>query len=336
MSRPLRLGTRGSRLALRQTDLVAAALGARHSGLSVERRIITTIGDRILDAPLSRIGDKGLFTKELDLALIADEIDLAVHSLKDLPTRVPEELTIGAILEREDPRDALVSTKDATLDTLASGARVGTSSLRRRAQLLALRPDLEVVDLRGNVPSRLGAVDRGDVDAIVLARAGLVRLGLGDRITETLGPDRMLSAVGQGAIAVVIRRGDAAAARLAAAIDHAPTRLAVWAERSLLRRLEGGCQVPIGALARLEGTRLVLGGLVADLDGTRILRSTEDGPIEPPARQDPDAAESRAAAVGERLAETLIGMGAKAILERIFADARAVPRPLPSGGGPDE
>ena len=322
-ARAVKVGTRGSRLALEQADLVGARLTASNPALKVERCIIKTVGDKILDTPLSQIGDKGLFTKELDLALLRGEIDLAVHSLKDLPTMIPDELTIGAIVEREDPSDALISASGENLDALPRGATVGTSSLRRRSQLLALRRDLAVVNLRGNVPSRLEKLERGQVDAIVLARAGLVRLGLGAKITEVIGPDRMLSAVGQGAIAVVIRRNDMQAAELTSTMDHRPSRLAVWAERAFLRRLEGGCQVPIGALGRFDGDQLRLEGLVADLDGTKVIRSREEGSA---------TNEAQAAMLGERLAQTLINLGAGTILERIFAEARPFPRPSPSGG----
>src|SRR5262245_60057933 len=200
---PLRVGTRGSRLALRQTDEVVALITAAHPDLAIEQVIVKTVGDRILDAPLSKIGDKGLFTKELDAALERDEIDLAVHSLKDLPTDTAPALAIAAVLEREDPADVLIASSGAALDDLPGGARVGTSSLRRRAQLLALRPDLAIADLRGNVTTRIERAKRGEYDAIVLARAGVARLGLLSHVTEEFGPDRMLPAVGQGAIAVV-------------------------------------------------------------------------------------------------------------------------------------
>jgi len=298
----LRIGTRGSRLALWQADHVSARLAEAWPGLRIERVIIKTTGDKILDAPLSKIGDKGLFTK-----------DLAVHSLKDLPTRIPDGLALGAVLEREDPSDALISPSGRTLEELPEGARVGTSSLRRRSQLLALRPDLEIVDLRGNVPTRIEKAERGEYDAIVLARAGVKRLGYLSKVTEVLGPDRILSAVGQGAIGIEIRAGDASVVGSVSPLDHRDTRFAVGAERALLRRLEGGCQVPIGALGRLRGARLRLDGLVADLDGRTLFRATEEG----------DAiSEEAAAAIGLRLAERLLDMGAREVLERILATAR--------------
>ncbi len=258
----LRAGTRGSRLALWQTDLVASRLRQAWPGLQVERVLITTLGDRVSDVPLPRIGDKGIFTRELEDALRAGTIDLAVHSLKDLPTELPPGLVIAAILERADPRDALVGPSPVTIDTLRAGARVGTSSLRRRAQLLARRPDLDVRDLRGNVPTRVDKVLAGDLDAAVLALAGLTRLGLSDHVVEVFGTDVMLPAPGQGALAVEIRADDQRTAAWVAPLDDRDTRLATTAERTMLAQLEGGCQAPIGALAtfadvgilRLEGT----------------------------------------------------------------------------------
>jgi len=205
----IRLGTRGSRLAMRQADEVMKRLAEANPGVEIQRVILKTVGDKILDTPLSKIGDKGLFTKELDIALHREKIDLAVHSLKDLPTQLPDDLLIGAVLEREAPNDALISASRKRLADLPAGARVGTSSLRRRSQLLALRRDLNIVDLRGNVPTRLERAEKGEFDAIVLALAGLTRLGLASRVTEVLGPDRILPAVGQGAIAVQHRAGDA-------------------------------------------------------------------------------------------------------------------------------
>ena len=314
MTATVRIGTRGSRLALAQVDIVSALLAAAHPGLDVEREIIKTTGDKILDTALSRIGDKGLFTKELETALLEGRIDLAVHSLKDVPTKLPDGLVLGAILEREDPSDALVGPAGTTLDGLPRGARIGTSSLRRTAQLRALRPDLEVLDLRGNVPTRIDKVDRGEYDAIVLARAGLVRLGLAARIAEVVPMDRLLPAVGQGAIAIEIRADDPATAARIAVLDHTPTRRSVMAERALLARLEGGCQVPIGAHGRAEGDRMVLDGLVAAVIGSPCLRTRVEAPL---VSIDDDAA---AAALGREAAERLLAMGAGAILEEIARD----------------
>jgi hydroxymethylbilane synthase len=328
---PLRIGSRGSRLALWQAEHVRALLGRAAPGQEVRLVTVKTTGDRILDAPLSRIGDKGLFTKELEAALLEREIDVAVHSLKDLPTKLPPELAIGAIIEREDPRDALIGPAGKTLASLPAGARIGTSSLRRRAQILALRADLVVEDLRGNVPTRIEKLGDGKVDAIVLARAGLVRLGLDSRITEVLPPDRMLPAVGQGAIALQTRREDLVTARLIAPLEHVPTRLAVTAERALLSRLEGGCQVPIGALATWEGSSLVLRGLVADLDGGSVVRSEAAADL---SKEPGAASESHAAALGDALAERLLELGAGPILARIYeaAGRRGAEPPLLGDG----
>jgi hydroxymethylbilane synthase len=312
----LRLGTRGSPLALWQAGEVERRLLEKTPGLRIEREILKTPGDRVLDQPLFRIGDKGLFTKDVEAALAAGRIDLAVHSLKDLPTALAPGLALGAVLEREDPRDALVSA-GPWLHELPPGARVGTSSLRRRAQLLALRPDLRIVEVRGNVSTRLAKAERGECEAIVLARAGLLRLGLGNRAVEVFDPERLLPAVGQGVVAVEVREDDARTRELAAAIDHRPTRLAVTAERALLARLEGGCQVPVGALAVGAGGELVLSALVADLDGRDPVRATEAAKV---------ASEEEARALGERVAERLLAGGAREVLDRIRA---AVPALLP-------
>jgi len=314
----LRVGTRGSRLALWQADHVADRLRAAHPEARVERVVLSTKGDRVVDTALSKVGDKGLFTRELEEALVEGRIDLAVHSLKDLPTEMRPELTLGAVLEREDPRDALVGNAPGGLAGLPRGARVGTSSLRRRAQLLALRPDLQVVDLRGNVPTRLSKVERGDCDAAVLALAGLRRLGLEDRIAVVLEPGELLPAPGQGAVAVQSRAGDERVAAFLSPLDHRATRLTVAAERGLLARLEGGCQVPVGALATLEGNRVRLSGLVAELDGTVVVRGTVE-------REVADEAASRA--VGDALAAQLLGAGAREVLARVRAslDEGAVP-----------
>lgn len=319
----VRVGTRGSRLALRQADEAIARLEAIAPGLEIERVIVRTVGDAILDQPLSQIGDKGLFTKELDVELERKGIDLAVHSLKDLPTAVPHGLTIGAVLARENPADVLISPSGLGLDALPPGARIGTSSLRRKAQLLAHRPDLTVLDLRGNVPTRIAKVEHGDYDAIVLALAGIVRLGLAPKITEELDASRMLPAVGQGAIAIVVREADARVASLVASLDDRPSRLAVMAERALLRRLEGGCQIPIGALGRFASGRLQLDALVADLDGSKIVRGSDSDEV---------ATEAEAERLGDRLAQRLLTMGAREILASIAAVARSAPLPGPSAG----
>ncbi|HEV2129714.1 MAG TPA: hydroxymethylbilane synthase, partial [Longimicrobiaceae bacterium] len=295
MSSPLRIASRGSELALWQARAVANALRAVAPEREVEIRIIRTTGDRIQDVPLARIGDRGLFTKEIDAALLSGETDLAVHSLKDVPTRLPEGLRIAAVTQREDPRDVLLCRAGVAsgLQNLPAGARVGTSSLRRRAQLCAHRPDLAIVDLRGNLNTRLAKLDSADYEAIVLAAAGVIRLGWMERISEYLEPDRWLPAVGQGALAVVARLENGQVQQQLLPLHDPDTAACVAAERSLLHALEGGCQVPIGALAHLEEDRVVLDGLIADLDGSEVLRDREEGSVADPQR------------VGERLAERL-------------------------------
>ena len=317
MNEPLRIGTRSSELALRQARLVQAALLAR--GIESELTTYRTLGDKRLDEPLSAIGAKGLFTKEIEVDLRKGKTDLAVHSLKDLPTDSPPGLVVAAVLEREDPRDAVVLNRDIqglSLDDLPPGSRVGTSSLRRRAQLLALRPDLDVAELRGNVPTRLKKVDEGRVHAAILAAAGLHRLDARQHITCYLEAPAWLPAAGQGAIAVQVRDDDERVLALAAALDDAPTRLAVRAERAFLQALEGGCQVPIGALAVQAASGAELHGMIADVRGTRLVRGTIAlDPAEPELS-------------GVRLANQLRGAGATEILEGLRG-AQGLPSPQP-------
>lgn len=303
----LRIGTRGSRLARWQADFVRERLIEAFPDLHVDVIVIQTTGDRITDVPLAKIGDKGLFTKELDRALLANEIDLAVHSLKDVPTMLPEGLALGAVLEREDPRDVLLPAAGApsTLAELPAGARIGTSSLRRRAQIRHLRPDLTVLDLRGNLDTRMERLRAGHFDAIVLARAGVRRLGWEDAVGDVLGPPDWLPAVGQGALGVAVRADDEATRTIVASLEHEDTRIATTAERAFLRALEGGCQIPIGALATREGDRIRLHGLVADLDGDPLFRGEASGDVRD------------AEAVGRSLAEDLLNRGADAVLRRI-------------------
>jgi hydroxymethylbilane synthase len=305
----LRIASRGSELALWQSRAVAAALRAADPSLSVEIDVIRTTGDVIQDVPLAKIGDKGLFTKALDAALLDGRADLAVHSLKDVPTQLPDGLVLAAVTEREDPRDVLLLPPGGTgdLHSLPPGARVGTSSLRRRAQLQALRPDLTILDLRGNLNTRLARLDRGDYDAIVLAAAGVLRLGWSDRISAYLNAPAWLPAVGQGALAVVARADRAEVVERLRALHDPRSAACTAAERALLRALEGGCQVPIGALGRVEGDRVVLHGLVAELDGGRIVRVEESGPVD------------EADAVGRRAADALLARGAGGILAGIRA-----------------
>ena len=300
------LGTRGSALALWQTEHVIQRLKTAAPALAIEVKTITTEGDVKRDRPLWQVGGKGLFVKEIEQALLAGEIDLAVHSLKDMPTAQPQGLTIGAVLERADPRDALVTQEvGGTLFALAAEARVGTSSLRRRAQLLAARPDLHILDLRGNVDTRLRKLRAGEYDAVVLAASGLIRLGHADAIAQTLPVDLMLPAVGQGALCVELRAGDEATGATIAVLDHPHTCQAIQAERAFLARLEGGCQVPVGAYAKVTDDQVHLQGLVASLDGTRLVRDHINGPA------------VAGGELGTELAERLLAAGADAILEEI-------------------
>lgn len=300
----LRLGTRGSALALTQSRWVARRV-EEAGGPPVELVTIRTTGDEVTDRPLSEIGGKGLFTRELDLALLDGEIDLAVHSLKDLPTELPEGLALAGVPEREDPRDVLVGPEgsDLTLDALPGGAVVGTSSLRRRALALALRPDLEVAEIRGNLDTRIRKVDDGDYDAVILAAAGLRRMGWDHRITEHLDPGSWIPAPGQGALGVLIRFEDRGRHPALEALDHPPSRAAVTAERTLLHRLEAGCRLPVGALGLPFGGGLRLRGVVASPDGRRAVRAEATG-----AQDDPRA-------LGDQVAGILLDRGADSLLE---------------------
>jgi hydroxymethylbilane synthase len=304
-----RIGTRGSTLALNQSQWVKEQLEARHPDLRVELVRIKTTGDRVLDSPLSRIGGKGLFVKEIEDALLQGKVDVAVHSMKDVPAQLPDPLTLAVFPERESPHDAFISEQTFSLDTLPHGARVGTSSLRRGAQLLHLRPDLLISPLRGNVDTRLGKLASGTVEAVILAAAGLKRMGLQSRVTQILPFDQMLPAIGQGALGIEVRRGDEPTIDRIAFLDHEPTRIQVAAERALLQRLEGGCQVPIAGLATLEQDEVVLEGMVAELDGSMVYRERLKG------------TKDQAATIGKTLAETLLSRGADKILTRIYQDS---------------
>jgi len=299
----IRVATRGSLLALTQTRGVIDRLKDANPGIDFEVCVFKTMGDKVLEVALSQIGGKGLFTKELEEALLDGRADLAVHSLKDMPTEFPPGLMLGCIPEREDPRDVLISRSGARFAELPSGARVGTSSLRRVAQLKALRPDLEFVPIRGNVDTRIRKLSEGQVDALVMAAAGLHRTGLGDRITEYLDPSVCLPAPGQGALAIEIRAGDDRIAEVVGRIHDAATAAAVTAERALLARLEGGCQVPVGAHAVREGDRLRLEGMTASLDGSTLIRHAAEAGVD------------QAAALGAQVAEWLLEHGGRAILE---------------------
>ncbi|HMO85092.1 MAG TPA: hydroxymethylbilane synthase [Lacipirellulaceae bacterium] len=308
-TRTFRIGTRGSLLARWQSDWVAARLA--DCGVAVEIVEIATLGDVRQVGPVAGLGATGVFTKEIQAALVGGKVDLAVHSLKDLPTLGVEGLALAATPPRESPLDALVDAQRRTLATLPEGARVGTGSLRRRAQLLHLRADLEIVPVRGNVETRLRKATDGELDAVVLAAAGLQRLGWGDQIAELLGPPQMLPAPGQGALAIEARRDDAEALAVAATLDDAATRWATTAERSALAALEGGCSAPIAAWGRLSGGRLLLDAVAADADGRRALRAS--GAIELAERGRAAALEA-AAALGQQVAEELRGQGAAELI----------------------
>ncbi len=298
----LRIGTRKSKLALWQANYVKERLEGR--GYSVELVLITTTGDKILDAPLAKIGGKGLFVKEIEEALLRGDIDLAVHSLKDVPMVLPEGLILGAITEREEPFDVLISRDGRGLHELPEGAKVGTSSLRRQVQIKRKRPDLGVETLRGNVDTRLRKLEEGLYDAIVLAYAGIKRMGLEDRITQVLSD--FIPAVGQGSLAIEVREGDHRVLDAIAFLDHRESRLRAECERAFLRELQGGCQVPIGAYAWLEDEKLKLRAFVSDLEGKRFLEGVEEG--------SPDMAEH----IGIRLAKRLLEEGAGEILREIY------------------
>lgn len=305
MIQKITIGTRGSLLALWQTNWVKAQIEKRHSGIEVEIKVISTKGDRVLNVSLPKLGEegKGLFTKELEDALFEHRVDLAVHSLKDLPTDLPAGLHIGAICEREDVRDALVARGPIkSFSQLPERAVIGTSSLRRQAQLRAARSDLVTEPVRGNVDTRLRKLDEGQFDAIVLAAAGLHRLGHANRITEYLSEDLMLPAVGQGALAIETRADDAATREIIHALDHEATRLACRAERAFLKGLGGGCLVPIAALARIESGVMTLNGLVARPDGSEVVRDRRSGPS------------LDAELIGQQLADELLARGAERLL----------------------
>ncbi len=303
----IRIATRKSPLAMWQAEHVRERLLALHPGLRVELIGMHTEGDRILDAPLAKIGGKGLFIKELEQRLLDHSADIAVHSMKDVTVDLPEGLVLPVILEREDPRDAFIANRYSSLDELPRGAVVGTSSLRRQCQLKALRPDLVIRDLRGNVGTRLGRLDAGEYAAIILATAGIVRLGQGGRIRMRLEPEQLLPAIAQGAIGIECRAGDSAVMELLQPLDHAGTHTRVVAERGVNRRLDGGCQVPIAAHALLDHGRLSMRGLVGRLDGSEIIRAEVAGPA------------GEAGALGLELGEILLARGADAILAELMS-----------------
>jgi hydroxymethylbilane synthase len=306
MRKHLKIGTRGSLLATTQSTWVKKQIETHHPGVSVELVIIVTKGDKILDVPLAMVGGKGLFVKEIEEALLRKDVDLAVHSMKDVPSELPEELHLGIIPLRENPHDAFISTRYKTLADLPQGATVGTSSLRRRAQLAALRPDLKIVDLRGNLDTRLRKLDEGQFQAIILAAAGLNRLGMSSRATGYFTAREMLPAVGQGALGIELRKDDAELLAGLAFLNDDKTTVAVAAERAFLHRLEGGCQVPIGAFAEVHNGKVELTGLVASIDGKEVLKDSLAGPIE------------EAKELGTQLANRLLDMGGREILAEVY------------------
>ncbi|RJE77404.1 hydroxymethylbilane synthase [Pseudoalteromonas sp. MSK9-3] len=305
----LRIATRKSALAMWQAEFVKARLEHFHPSLTVELVPMSTQGDIILDTPLAKIGGKGLFVKELEQAMMDGRADIAVHSMKDVPVDFPEGLALHTICEREDPRDAFVSNQYKALDELPQGAVVGTSSLRRQCQIRALRPDLQIKDLRGNVNTRLAKLDNGEYDAIILAAAGLLRLEMPERIATYIEPEMSLPANGQGAVGIECRIDDVRVQALLAPLEHTTTRIRVNAERAMNRRLEGGCQVPIGAYAEVEGDTVHLRGLVGAVDGSEILYAQSSGPVE------------QAEQIGIALAEQLLAQGADKILAEVYRDA---------------
>jgi hydroxymethylbilane synthase len=301
----LRLGTRTSLLALRQANWVKSQLEEIHYGLTVTLVHITTTGDK-LDIPLFKEGGKGLFVKEIEDALLRGEVDLAVHSAKDLPAFIPEGLTLMAFPKREDPRDVLISREGKRWSEIPGRGRVGTGSLRRSAQLLSLRPDLEIIPLRGNLDTRIRKLSTLQLDAIVLASAGLRRLGWEDRVSEYFEPEIMLPAIGQGVLAIEGRRGDERVQQLVAPLTDHSTAVSLMAERAFLKGLEGGCQVPIAGFAKVESGRVVLTGLVAGVDGQKVIRGRMEGT---PAKSEE---------LGKELAEQLLGQGAGDILREVY------------------
>lgn len=303
----IRIATRKSALALWQAEYVKAELEKHHPGIEATLVPMSSRGDKILDVSLAKVGGKGLFVKELEQAMLEGEADIAVHSMKDVPMAFPEGLGLAVICEREDPRDAFVSNTYQSLDSLPTGAVVGTSSLRRQSQILAKRPDLEIAFLRGNVNTRLAKLDAGEFDAIILASAGLKRLGLEDRIATFIPPEDILPAGGQGAVGIEYRLEDTETARLLEPLHDLPTAYRVTAERAMNRRLEGGCQVPIGCYAELAGDELQLKGLVADPEGQEVIADEIRGPV------------TDAESLGITLAERLLAAGADRILSAVYA-----------------
>lgn len=306
ISQELRIGTRGSQLALYQANWVREKLVQAHPDLKVTLVTIKTTGDKIQDAPLAKIGGKGLFVKEIEEALIQKRVDLAVHSIKDVPTELPKELHLSAITRREDPRDVFISKDGKKLRELQQGAKIGTSSLRRQAQLLHFRKDLELIPLRGNLDTRLKKLEKMNLDGIVLALAGVKRLGFESRITEIIPVEISLPAIGQGALGIETRKGDKKVEDRIHFLNDPPSAIAVSAERAFLKKLEGGCQVPIAAFAKMVDSILRLDGLVGTIDGRKLIKHRLEGPVE------------KAEILGTELAEILLLKGAREILDEVY------------------
>ncbi len=308
MRKEIRIGTRASALALWQAEWVKSELEKKYPGLTVSLTKIKTTGDKILDVPLAKVGGKGLFVKEIEEAMLRAEIDIAVHSMKDVPTFFPDGLHLSCITKREDARDALLSRNKVAFKDLPKGAKVGTSSLRRQAQLMNVRPDFVIEQLRGNVDTRLRKLKEGQYDAIILAAAGVRRLGLAENVTEYIEPEISLPAIGQGALGIECRVDDRELNDMIAFFNHSDTRVCVTGERALLRRLEGGCQVPIACYGRIKNNNLSLEGLVASVDGKQIIKESLEGP------------QAEAERLGVTLAENLLKRGADVILREVYGN----------------
>jgi hydroxymethylbilane synthase len=304
----IRIGTRGSKLALTQSEWIKSQIEAHQANVQVDLVIIKTKGDNILDAPLSQIGGKGLFVKEIEEALLKEEIDLAVHSMKDMPAELSEGLKISVYPKRENPRDAFVSRLYKSLQDLPHGAKIGTSSLRRSAQLLSTRPDFKIVPLRGNVDTRLKKLETEDLQAVILAVAGLNRLGLEKRITQIIEPDVIMPAIGQGALGIEIRKNDQKLDDVLHFLNHEQTETMVRAERAFLKTMEGGCQIPLATHGRILGGEIIIQGLVSELDGSRIIKKQVKGKPHEPEK------------LGQKLAELLLNSGGREILEQVYRE----------------
>lgn len=305
----LRIGTRGSKLALWQANWIRREINRYDPDISNSLVKIKTTGDKILDSPLAKIGGKGLFVKEIEEALLRQEIDIAVHSMKDVPAELPEGLIIGVVTKREDPRDVLISRNGELLSKLKIGAKIGTASLRRRAQLLNLRPDFEIFPLRGNLDTRIRKIYTENLDGIIVAAAGVKRLLLEENITEYIEPEVLMPAIGQGALAIELRKYDVETENIIKRLDHTETRIAVYSERAFLKRLEGGCQTPIAAYGKVQDYHLVLHGMIADVDGSELIKDKISGNKEEYER------------LGVELAERMLEKGGSRILEKILGSS---------------